>query len=111
MVPCRGRLRLLLRRRSGSAVAADTVAQRDLEGLVEKVPLVCTALLPLPAHRLVQAAPCLSNSALHPVVRAIMASADFSSRVGGRLRPPAPVPRRQEEISQGKTLILPSGAA
>jgi len=111
VIPCRERLRLLVPRRSGSAFPAEAVAQRGLEGFVEKVPLICAALPPLPAHRIVQAAPWLSNSALHPMVWATMASADFSSCVGGRLRPPAPVARRQEEISQGKTLILPPSAA
>ena len=40
-----------------------------------------------------------------------MASADFSRPIGGRRRPPAPIVRRDREISQGKTLILPSSAA
>jgi hypothetical protein len=40
-----------------------------------------------------------------------MASADFSPPVRNRSRPPAPANRRGGEISQGKTLILPSSAA
>jgi hypothetical protein len=87
------------------------VAQRSLQGFVEKVPLVHAALLPLHVHRLVQAAPCLSNSALRPVARTTTASADFSRSIEGRRRPPAPIVRRDREISQGKTLILHSVAA
>ena len=111
MIPCRRRLWLLSRPRSGSAFPAGAVAQRGLQGFVEKVPLVRAALLPLHVHRLVQAAPCLSNSALRPVARTTMASADFSRPIGGRRRPPAPIVWRDREISQGKTLILPSSAA
>jgi len=92
--------------RSGQAVA-----QRSHQDFVEKVPLVHAALLPLHAHRTVQAAPCLSNSALRPVARTTMASADFSRTIGDRRRPPAPIVWRDREISQGKTLSLPSGAA
>ena len=55
MIPCRRRLRLLSRPRSGSAFPAGAVAQRGLQGFVEKVPLVRAALLPLHVHRLVQA--------------------------------------------------------
>jgi len=40
-----------------------------------------------------------------------MASADFSAPVEHRRRPPAPIVWRNAEISQGKTLILPSVAA
>jgi hypothetical protein len=43
--------------------------------------------------------------------RATMASADFSPSFGSRSRPPAPVARRNGEISRGKTLILHSIAA
>src|ERR1019366_7859435 len=111
LVPCRARLWLLVRYGSGSAFSVDAVAQRSLEGFIEKVPLVRVALLPLHAHRMVQAAPWLSNSALRPVARTTMASADFSSLAGGRCRSPAPASRRGREISQGKTLILRSPAA
>jgi len=108
MIPHRECLRLLGRCRSGSAFPADVVAQRRLEGLVEEVPLVNAALLPLHIHRMVQAAPWLSNSALHPMVWVTMASADFSPLVRGCSQPPAPIVRRGKEISQGKTLLLPS---
>ena len=111
LVPYRGRLWRLECLGSGSAFAVDTVAQRRLQGLVEKVPLVHAGLPPLHVHRMLQTAPWLSNSALHPVVWATMASADFSPLAGGRLRPPAPVARRNKEISQGKTLLLHSTAA
>src|SRR5450432_532924 len=111
MIPHRGCLWLLARRRSGSAFPADAVAQRRLERLVEEVPLVNAALLPLHIHRMTQAAPWLSNSALHPVRRATMASADFSPFVRDCFQPPAPIVWRDEEISQGKTLLLPSNAA
>ncbi len=111
MIPCRRRLWLLSRPRSGSAFPAGAVAQRGLQGFVENVPLVRAALLPLHLHRLVQAAPYLSNSALRPVARTTMASADFSRPIGGRRRPPAPIVSRDREISQGKTLIFPSSAA
>jgi hypothetical protein len=40
------------------------VARRRHQGFVEKVPLVSAALLSLHTHRMAQAAPCLSNSAL-----------------------------------------------
>jgi len=40
-----------------------------------------------------------------------MASADLAPSVGYRSRPPAPVARRNGEISRGKTLILHSIAA
>ena len=53
--------------------------------------MVSAALLSLHVHRMVQAAPWLSNSALRPVAPATMASADFSPPVGCRCRPPAPV--------------------
>ena len=53
----------------------------------------------------------LSNSALHPIVGATMASADFSAPVARRRRRPAPVVWRDAEISQGKTLLLPPNAA
>jgi hypothetical protein len=111
MVQCRRRLWLLSRPRSGAAFPAAAVAQRSLQGFVEKVPLVRAALLPLHVHRLVQAAPCLSNSALRPVARTTMASADSSRPIGNRRRPPAPFVWRDREISQGKTLILRSSAA
>ena len=87
------------------------VAQRSLQGFVEKVPLVRAALLPLHAHRMTQAAPCWSNSALRPVARTTTASADFSASIGCRRRHPAPIVRRDTEISQGKTLILRSVTA
>jgi hypothetical protein len=45
------------------------------------------------------------------MVWATMASADFSTPIGRRRRRPAPVVRRDVEISQGKTLLLPSNAA
>ena len=111
MVPRRRRLWLLSRPRSGAAFPVGAVAQRSLQGLVEEVPLVRAALLPLHVHRLVQAAPCLSDSALRPVARTTMASADFSRPIGGCRQPPAPIVWRDREISQGKTLILPSSAA
>ena len=65
MIPCRGRLLLLERIRSSSAIADCAGAQRSLQGFIEKVPLVRATpgsgpgacLLPLHAHRLVQAAP------------------------------------------------------
>jgi hypothetical protein len=47
MIPCRRRLWLLSRPRSGSAFPAGAVAQRGLQGFVENVPLVRAALLPL----------------------------------------------------------------
>jgi len=40
-----------------------------------------------------------------------MASADFSPLVRDCCQPPAPIVWRGEEISQGKTLLLPSNAA
>src|SRR5208282_1216299 len=109
--PCRRRLWLLAHPRSGSAFPAGAVAHCSHQGLIEKVPLVRTALLPLHVHRTVQAAACLSNSALRSVARTTTASADFSAPVEGRRRPPAPIVWRDAEISQGKTLILPSVAA
>src|SRR6185503_10491835 len=102
---------LLGRPSSGAAFTGCAVAPRRQQGLVEKVPLVRAALLPLHAHRKVQAAPCLSNSALRTFARATMASADLAPSVGYRSRPPAPVARRNGEISRGKTLILHSIAA
>ena len=111
MFPGRGHLWLPGRRGSGSAFAADAVARCGLEGFAGEVPLVRTALLPLHARRIVQAAPWLSDSALHPLAWATMASAGFSPHSRNRLRPPAPVARRSEEISQGRTPILPSNAA
>jgi hypothetical protein len=90
LFPCRGRLLLLGCRRSGSAFPADAVAQHRLGRLVEEVSLGNAALLPLHAHRKVQAAPSWSNSALRPMVRAAMASADFSrlsETVSGPLLP------------------------
>ena len=109
--PCRRRLPLLARIRSGSAFPNCAVAQRSLQGFVEKVPLVRAALLPLHAHRMIQAASCWSNSALRPVARTTTASADFSASIGCRRRHPAPIVRRDTEISQGKTLILRSVTA
>jgi hypothetical protein len=109
--PRRRRLLLLARPRSGTAFTGCAVAPRRQQGFVEKVPLVHAALLPLHAHRKVQAAPCLSNSALRPSTRATMASADFSPSVRSRCRPPAPLARRNGETSRGKTLILHSIAA
>jgi len=73
--------------------------------------LAHAALLPLHAHRLVQAAPSLSNSALHPILWATMAAADFPACIGYRCRCPAPLVWRPAEISRGKTLILPLNAA
>ena len=87
------------------------VAQRCLQGFIEKIPLVRVALLPLHAHRMTQTAPCWSNSALRPVARTTTASADFSASIGCRRRHPAPIVRRDTEISQGKTLILRSVTA
>jgi hypothetical protein len=111
MVPCRRRLWHLDRSRSGSAFPGCVVAQRSLQGFIEEVPLVRTALPPLHVHRMIQAAPCLSNSALRPVARTTTASADFSTPIGDRCRPPAPIVWRDAEISQGKTLFLRSVAA
>jgi hypothetical protein len=111
LIPYRKRSWLLARRGSGSAFPSDAVARRVPRGFVQKPPWSNTALLPLHAHRMVQAAPWLSNSALRPVARTTMASADFSLPVRGRCQPPAPANRRGREISQGKTLILPSIAA
>src|SRR5215813_1255065 len=42
---------LLARTRSDSAFAGCVVAQRCLQGLIEQVPLISAALLPLHAHR------------------------------------------------------------
>jgi hypothetical protein len=80
-------------------------------GLRRECPLGPRRLAAASRPVLVQAAPCLSNSALRPVARTTMASADFSRPIGGRRRPPAPIVSRDREISQGKTLIFPSSAA
>ena len=111
VAPRMPQVRFRLPRRRPPPSQGQAVAQRSLQGLIEEVPLVRTALLPLHVHRTVQAAPCLSNSALRPVARTTMASADFSAPVEDRRRPPAPIVWRNAEISQGKTLILPSIAA
>jgi hypothetical protein len=75
------------------------VAQGRLQGLVEEVLLVAPALLPLHAHRMIPPAPWLSNSALRPVARPTMASADFSPPIEGRHRPPAPHhPERRRDL-------------
>ena len=74
-------------------------------------PLPCCRFPPIElAHRLT---PWLLNSALRQAVRcpATTASADSSPPIRCRCRHPAPVARRGEEVSQGKTLLLRSGAA
>ena len=122
MIPCRGRLWLLGWCRFGPAVSASIVAQCRLEGFVEEVPLVGAA--PRLRRGMLAAAsrPSIGPSCSFVVEFgpspggvlfpwATMASADFSPPIGCRCRFPAPVARKAEEISQGKTLLLPSSAA
>jgi len=73
-------------------------------------PPPCCRFTPI---ELAQTAPWLLNSALRRTIRcpATTASADSSSPVRCRCRHPAPVARRSEQVSQGKTLLLRSGAA
>ena len=100
---------LLARLGSGSAFACDAVARR-----------VPPALRPSLQHRLAASSHRSLGSRLLLGCRirsfagfpqTTTTSADFSRSVRNRHRPPTPIVWRNREISQGKTLLLPSIAA
>lgn len=108
--PCRRRLPLRARSRSGSAFAGCAVAQARLQSLIEEVLLSVPALLLLYAHRISRS--CSLAVEFGPSSsRTNTASADFSFGVTECCHPPARIAPRPKEISQGKTLNFRSVAA